>query len=166
MRKIAADKNYYIIKRMISKKAVQLSGYYTGLKKHNWQGRLVIGCTEGDDTEYCNEYRRRFKNFAEAWLQEDNYSFWNIMGPLQDTSSGEFSSWFNSLFQDWWDSDMEKAISGSDVHDKFVGLFPNKEGSLSQWLDDASMIDKVLDNPTEKSSWGMACERLADAFNG
>ena len=47
MRKIAADNNYYILK------AGLLSGYYTGLDKHSWGGRLVVGCTEGDETDYC-----------------------------------------------------------------------------------------------------------------
>lgn len=165
MRKIAADNNYYILK------AGQLSGYYTGLDKHSWGGRLVVGCTEGDETDYCNQYRTKFASFAAAWMGQKEKPFWGIMGSLQDANSGEFYSWFNSLFQEWVDESgfdedelikSGEIISGADVHDLFVQLFPDKEGSLTRWKQGTKWYANEV---TDKSSWGLACDELAEAFN-
>tara|TARA_A200000159_G_C7333303_1_gene343908 strand:- start:3042 stop:3527 length:486 start_codon:yes stop_codon:yes gene_type:complete len=157
---------------MIPKKAV-LSGFYTGLKKHNWKGRLVLGCPAEDGSDYCDNYRVKHTAFAKAWVEENKgLPFWNIMGALKDTESGEFYSWFNSLYQHWADDatsgeamDHSYKISGSDVHDKLLEVFPDKEEQLTEWREGASLFSRVTNDVTEKSKWAMLCMTLANAFN-
>jgi hypothetical protein len=158
---------------IMGKFANQQSGHYTHLKKHDWDGQSRLGCSTSDTSDYCEMYRAKFGAFKTAY---DNASkdpkkkrFWTHLKKLQNTSGGDFSMWFNKIFQDFWDDDDKAGITGKDVDSALrnAGISGEIAESLNFYnTEGESWWTKLFPDGTVETAWGSLCGDLAQSFNG
>jgi hypothetical protein len=154
-------------------KFAESSGHYDHIEKHRWNGMNRIGCSPNDSSDYCILYRAKFNAFKAAY---DNTSkdlekkrFWNHLKKLQDTSGGDFSMWFNKIFQKFWD-DTDRA----DVTKKEVDLALRSAGISGEIAESLNFYNtegeswwtKLFPDHTVETEWASLCGELAGSFNG